>query len=79
MSQKGHNSAEAVKSYLDRIERLEEEKSGLADDIRDVFAEAKSNGFDTKALRVVIRRRKMDAAKRQELDSMVELYEGVFA
>ncbi len=51
--------APKLKSYIERIERLEEDKKGIADDIRDVFAEAKSNGFDTKTMRTVLKLRKM--------------------
>jgi len=79
MAAAGHNSSQAVKALVERIERLEEEKAGLASDIRDIYAEAKANGHDVKALRLVIRRRKMDAEARRELDDMVEVYEGVFA
>jgi uncharacterized protein (UPF0335 family) len=79
MAAAGHNSSQAVKALVERIERLEEEKAGLASDIRDIYAEAKATGHDVKALRLVIRRRKMDAEARRELDDMVEVYEGVFA
>lgn len=72
----GHNSVagNALKSFVERVERLEEEKKGLADDIRDVYAEAKGNGFDTKILRKVVRLRKMDAEKRQEEEALTETY-----
>ncbi len=65
---------EQLKSIVERIERLEEEKKAIADDIRDVYAEAKANGFDTKVLREVIRLRKMDMAERQEHDAVRDLY-----
>ncbi len=61
-------------SIVQRIERLEEEKKALADDIRDVYAEAKANGFDTKALRSVIRLRKQDQAERQEQEAILATY-----
>ena len=57
-----------------RIERLEEEKKTIADDIRDVYAEAKGNGFDTKALRTIIRMRKQDANERAEEETILETY-----
>jgi len=61
-------------SIVQRIERLEEEKKALADDIRDVYAEAKANGFDTKALRTIIKMRKQDTAERQEQEAILETY-----
>jgi uncharacterized protein (UPF0335 family) len=63
-----------LKAFVERIERLEEEKKTIADDIRDVYAEAKANGFDTKALRVVIRMRKEDADERKEHEAILETY-----
>lgn len=63
-----------LKSILERIERLTEEKQAIADDIKDVFAEAKGNGFDTKIIRIILRRRAMDAAERAEQDALVHLY-----
>ncbi len=63
-----------LKSYIERIERLEEDKSGIASDIRDVFAEAKSNGFDIKAMRGVIKLRKMKSNERTEAEYMLDLY-----
>src|SRR4026208_1505414 len=63
-----------LKAFVERIERLEEEKKGLADDIRDVFAEAKGQGFDTKIMRQVIRLRKKDSAERQEEEALLDLY-----
>lgn len=62
-------------SFVERFERLAEEKSGLADDMTEVMAEAKSHGFDTKIMRQAIRRRAMDAADRQEGDAILDLYE----
>ncbi len=63
-----------LKSLVERIERLEEEKQALADDIKEVYAEAKGNGFDTRTLRAVVRLRKQDGAERQEQEALLELY-----
>ena len=63
-----------LKAIVERIEHLEEEKKAIADDIKDVYAEAKGEGFDTKILRKVVRLRKSDAAKRQEEEALIELY-----
>jgi uncharacterized protein (UPF0335 family) len=63
-----------LKAIVERIERLEEEKQALTGDIRDVYAEAKGNGFDTKTLRQVIRLRKQDTAERQEQEALLDLY-----
>jgi uncharacterized protein (UPF0335 family) len=63
-----------LKTLIERIERLEEEKAALANDIKEVYAEAKGNGFDTKASRKVIRIRKMDSSEREEQDAILELY-----
>jgi uncharacterized protein (UPF0335 family) len=65
---------EQLKAIVERIERLEEEKKSISDDIRDVFAEAKANGFDTKVLRQVLRIRKQDLAERQEQETVLDLY-----
>jgi len=65
---------EQLKSFIERIERLEEEKKTIADDIKDVFAEAKGTGFDTAALREILRIRKQDADQRQEHEAIVDLY-----
>lgn len=70
----GGVAGKRLKSFLERIERLEEEKAGLADDIKDIYAEAKSVGFDTKTMRKIIRLRKMDTEKRREEDELLELY-----
>jgi uncharacterized protein (UPF0335 family) len=63
-----------LRSIIERIEKLEEEKKAIADDIRDVFGEAKVNGFDVKALRTIIRLRKMEATEREEQDAILETY-----
>ena len=74
MAESGGVAAGQLKSLVERIERLEEEKKGIADDIRDVFAEAKAQGFDTKIMRQVIRLRKKDTAERQEEEALLDLY-----
>ena len=63
-----------LKSVIERIERLEEDKAAVANDLKEVYAEAKGNGFDTKIIRKVIRIRKQDKAKLQEEDALVDLY-----
>ena len=72
----GHNSiaGEQLKSIVARIERLEEEKKDLAEDIRGIYAEAKGNGYDVKALREIVRLRRQDAQKRAEHEAIVEAY-----
>ncbi|UEM08091.1 DUF2312 domain-containing protein (plasmid) [Skermanella rosea] len=74
MVQVGNIAADQLRSYIERIERLEEEKAGLGADIRDVFAEAKGNGFDNKAMREVLKLRKLEAAERDEREHMLDLY-----
>ena len=63
-----------LRQYIGQIEQLETEKAEIADLVKDVFSEAKANGYDAKAMRVVIRKRKMDAQERAELESMEALY-----
>ena len=63
-----------LKAIIERIERLEEEKKTISDDIRDVYAEAKGNGFDVKALRTIVRYRKQDESERQEQETILETY-----
>jgi uncharacterized protein (UPF0335 family) len=63
-----------LKAIIERIERLEEEKKTISDDIRDVYAEAKGNGFDVKALRTIVRLRKQDANERAEQETILETY-----
>ena len=65
---------EHLKSFIERIERLEEEKAALAADIREVYSEAKGTGFDVKIMRQVVRLRKLDTADRQEQDAILDLY-----
>ena len=67
---------EHLRAFIERVERLEEEKKALADDIREIYAEAKGTGFDTKVMRQVIRLRKMETADRQEQEAMLDLYLG---
>jgi uncharacterized protein (UPF0335 family) len=74
MSDPGGVAADQLKSFVERIERLEEEKRTIADDIKDVYAEAKANGYDTKILRQVIRIRAQDKAEREEMDALLEIY-----
>lgn len=78
MSKPGHNSGaipDGTKELVARIERLEEEKDGIASDIKDIYTEAKSKGHDTKVLRAVIRRRKQDRAKLEEFEVLLDTYE----
>jgi uncharacterized protein (UPF0335 family) len=63
-----------LKSLIERIERLEEDKAGIAGDLKEVYAEAKGEGFDTKIVRKVVRLRKQDKAKRQEEEALLDLY-----
>ncbi len=63
-----------IKAFIERIERLEEEKAAIAGDIKEVYAEAKGNGFDTKVLRKIVSIRKQDHAERMEQEALLELY-----
>ena len=63
-----------LKAFVERVEKLEEEKKTIGDDIRDVYAEAKANGFDIKALRTIVRLRKQDADERREQEAILETY-----
>jgi len=63
-----------LKSIIERIERLEEDKAAVMNDLKEVYAEAKGNGFDVKVLRKVVRMRKQDKAKRQEEEALIDLY-----
>lgn len=74
VSKTGGVEATKLKQYIERIERLEEEKSALASDVKDLYAEAKANGFDTKTMRTIIRLRKMEANDRTEQEYMLDLY-----
>jgi uncharacterized protein (UPF0335 family) len=70
----GDNAKEQIRSIIERVERLEEEKAAIASDIKDVFTEAKGNGFDCKALRTIVRMRKQDAGERAEQETILETY-----
>lgn len=72
----GHNTlgGDQLRSIVERVERLEEGQAGLAEDKREVYAEAKANGFDTKTIRAVVKLRKMDAAVRAEQEALLDLY-----
>ena len=70
----GSIAADELKLLIERIERLEEEKKGVSDDIKDVYGEAKARGYDSKAMRTIIRLRKMETHVRQEAEAMVETY-----
>lgn len=70
----GGISGEQLRQYIERIERLEQEKQDISDNIRDAFAEAKGNGFDTKVMRQVIKIRKMKPEERDEQESVLDLY-----
>ena len=82
MAEIGHNSGDTLnrtaqgqlRSLVERIERLDQEKAEIAEQIKEVFAEAKGNGFDVKILRVVLRLRKKDRAKRLEEEAVTDLY-----
>ena len=74
MSDSAGVSADLLKSFVERIERLEAEKQTIADDVKDVYAEAKGNGFDVKILRQVIAMRKQDKSEREEMEAMLDLY-----
>ena len=74
MTEVGGIAVERLRSLVERIERLEEEKKALADDIKEIYAEAKSAGFDTKVLRKVIRQRKIDARELEEQETILDLY-----
>jgi uncharacterized protein (UPF0335 family) len=70
----GNVAADRLRSFVERIERLEDEKKGIAGDIKDVYGEAKANGYDTKSLRRIIALRKQDMAERLEFEAVVDTY-----
>jgi uncharacterized protein (UPF0335 family) len=70
----GNVAAEQLRLFIERIERLEEEKKGLQDDIKDVYLEAKSNGYDVKTIRSIVRLRKLENHVRQEAEALLETY-----
>ncbi len=67
-------AADRLKSFIERIERLEEEKATIADDVKEVYSEAKSTGFDTKIMRQIVRLRKMEVHERAEQEQLLEVY-----
>lgn len=73
----GGVSAERLRSFIKRIEKLEEDKAALADDLKEVYAEAKGTGFDTPTIRKIVRLRKIEVEKRREQDELLELYKSV--
>ncbi|HVF82601.1 MAG TPA: DUF2312 domain-containing protein [Sphingomicrobium sp.] len=70
----GNVAADQLRLFIERIERLEEEKKGVADDIKDVYGEAKANGYDSKIMRQIVRLRKMEKHARDEQDALLETY-----
>lgn len=74
MADIGGVAGERLKSFVERVERLEEEKQALSEDIKEVYSEAKSSGFDVKILRQIIRLRKMDENDRSEMETLLEVY-----
>ncbi|MGB9152886.1 MAG: DUF2312 domain-containing protein [Alphaproteobacteria bacterium] len=70
----GGVSGERLRSFIQRIEKLEEDKSAVADDLKEVYAESKGVGFDTKIIRQIVRLRKVEVEKRRENDELLELY-----
>lgn len=74
MTDLGNKSGDHLKSFIERVERLEEEKKALTEDIREVYSEARANGFDPKIMRQVVRMRKMDADDRAEQEALLEVY-----
>ena len=70
----GSNAQSQLRSIIERVERLEADKAAVAADIKEVYLEAKGNGFDTSIIRAVIRERKMDRAKRDEKQALIDLY-----
>ena len=70
----GTVAADQLRLFIERIERLEEEKRTMAEDIRDVYSEAKANGYDTKTMRAIVRLRRMETHTRQEMDALLDTY-----
>ena len=70
----GNVAAEQLRLFIERIERLEEEKKGMADDVKDVYAEAKANGYDTKTMRKIVALRRLEKHARDEADALLETY-----
>ncbi len=74
MTDGGNIAAKRLRAFIERIERLEEEKAALAADIRDVYAEARGDGFDAKTMRQIVKLRKLDSADRAEQEALLDLY-----
>ena len=74
MTDGGGIAAQRLRSFIERIERLEEEKAALAADVREVYAEAKGDGFDVKTMRQIVRLRKLDSSDRAEQEALLDLY-----
>ena len=74
MTDGGGIAAQRLRSFIERVERLEEEKAELAADIREVYAEAKGDGFDVKTMRQIVRLRKLDSSDRAEQEALLDLY-----
>ncbi len=74
MTDGGGIAAQRLRSFVERVERLEEEKAALAADIREVYAEAKGDGFDVKTMRQIVRLRKLDSSDRAEQEALLDLY-----
>lgn len=72
----GHNhvAADQLRLFIERIERLEDERKGITDDIKDVYAESKSNGYDTKTMRTIVRLRRMEKHHRDEAEMLLDTY-----
>jgi uncharacterized protein (UPF0335 family) len=70
----GNVAADQLRLFIERIERLEEEKKGIADDVKEVYAEAKANGYDTKTMRSIVRLRRMEKHARDEMDALLDTY-----
>ena len=70
----GNVAADQLRLFIERIERLEEERKGISDDVKDVYLEAKATGYDTKGIRAIIRLRKMAAHDRQEMEAILDVY-----
>ena len=74
MSDDATTTDQQLRLFIERIERLEEEKKGIADDIRDVYSEAKANGYDAKIMRQIVRLRKMPVNDRKEMEAILDVY-----
>jgi uncharacterized protein (UPF0335 family) len=74
MAEVGGVAGAQLRSFIERIERLEEEKAALSADIREVYAEAKGNGFEPKTMRTIVKLRKMDSSDRQEQEALLDIY-----